>query len=156
MANLPSPPFITVDGISNFRDVGGTSIYPGIKTATGILFRSADASNATEAGLLKLKELGITHIYDLRSTIEIERDAWQSGRDADFDACFEAFSKVGIKRHWAPVFAEDDYSPEKLALRYKQYARDGSEVCLPFCKYNIFALIGMNALYMNSSHKCHY
>ena len=135
MANLPSPPFIPVEGIHNFRDIGGTPIYFTVNVAPTVLFRSADPSRATEAGLLKLKELGITHVFDLRSRVEIERDAWDSGRSADPEAEPEVFKRIGIKRYWTPVFAEDDYAPEKIALRYRQYAREGTEVCKLFCTY---------------------
>jgi hypothetical protein len=53
MAALPSPPFIDVPGIANFRGVGGDHVGP------GLLYRSADPTNATKAGLEKLsKDLG--------------------------------------------------------------------------------------------------
>ena len=132
MVDLPSPPFVTVEGIQNFRSIGETPISSDTKVRPGILFRSADPSNASEAGLLKLKELGITHVFDLRSSVEVARDAWNSGKTADPEATSEATESMGITRCWTPVFAEDDYSPEKLALRYKQYAREGSEVCTLF------------------------
>lgn len=32
-----------------------------------------------------------------------------------------------MKREWVPVFAEKDYGPEQVALRYKEYTRSGSE-----------------------------
>ncbi|KAL9070630.1 MAG: hypothetical protein Q9157_005745 [Trypethelium eluteriae] len=127
MADLPSPPFITVPGIANFRDIGGTPISTSTKVSSGVLFRSADPSNVTQAGLVKLKDLGVTHYFDLRSTIEIERDAWNAGQSADPETGVEGTRKIGIKRYWAPVFAGDDYSPEKIALRYRQYAREGTE-----------------------------
>ena len=33
-----------------------------------------------------------------------------------------------VQRHHTPAFAEQDYSPEKIALRYKDYAAGGPEV----------------------------
>lgn len=30
-------------------------------------------------------------------------------------------------RRWTPVFADQDYGPEQVALRYQQYTRSGSE-----------------------------
>ncbi|KAI9653166.1 MAG: hypothetical protein M1821_007706 [Bathelium mastoideum] len=127
MVDLPSPPFVTVDGVHNFRDVGGTPVALSSKVVPGILFRSADPSNATSAGLRRLRELGITHVFDLRSTIEIERDAWNAGKNVDPEAGPEAAKRMGIDRSWTPVFSGEDYSPENIALRYRQYARDGSE-----------------------------
>ncbi len=53
MADLPSPPFVDVPGIANFRDIGGNGIR------RGSVFRSADPSKATEEGLTKMgRELG--------------------------------------------------------------------------------------------------
>ena len=54
MTNLPSPPFVDIPGIANFRDVGGQ--LDAIRN--GIVYRSADPSKATEDGLKKMSELG--------------------------------------------------------------------------------------------------
>jgi len=35
-----------------------------------------------------------------------------------------------IERVWTPVFSEEDYSPEKIALRYKDYVSQSDEVSL--------------------------
>lgn len=32
-----------------------------------------------------------------------------------------------MKRFWVPVFATEDYGPEQIALRYKEYTRAGTE-----------------------------
>ena len=74
----------------------------------------------TKDGITTMQQLGITHIYDLRSNNEIER-AQAAGRGGvvEWDGC---------QRVFVPVFEDTDYSPEKLALRYKSYAADGTEV----------------------------
>ena len=57
--SLPSPPFIDISGISNFRDIGD-----GEHVRRGLVFRSADPSKATKEGLEKLqKELGTVCIF---------------------------------------------------------------------------------------------
>nr|POF07211.1 tyrosine-protein phosphatase [Quercus suber] len=117
---LPSPPFIEVPGIANFRGLGGHEIGP------GLVFRSADPSKATKDGLNKMgKDLGIRVVYDLRSSTEIKRDGpeW-AGVAVDKADIFEPY---GMKREWVPVFADDDYSPAQIALRYKEYTRTGFE-----------------------------
>ena len=58
MSNLPSPPFIDVPGISNFRDIGGQPTSDDRQVRRGLVFRSADPSRATEDGLKKMSELG--------------------------------------------------------------------------------------------------
>ena len=116
---LPSPPFITVSGIPNFRDLGG---YPTLNPANhtikrGVIYRCAEPSQVTEAGIRTIQALGITHVYDLRSNNEIERGvAAGRGGIVEWEGC---------KRVFAPVFLDKDYSPENLAVRYKDYAAGG-------------------------------
>ena len=120
-AELPSPPFITVDGIPNFRDLGG---YPVTSSQTHsvrrkIVYRCGEPSMVTKDGIDMMQQLGITHIYDLRSNNEIERNmAAGRGGVVEWEGCERAF---------VPVFADLDYSPEKVAVRYKDYS-DGIEV----------------------------
>lgn len=52
MTSLPSPPFVNVPGIANFRDIGGNNVR------RGLVYRSADPSKPTEEGLMKMKDLG--------------------------------------------------------------------------------------------------
>ncbi|KAI6819925.1 hypothetical protein KC340_g13514 [Hortaea werneckii] len=118
--SLPSPPFVEVPGVHNFRGIGGDHAGP------GLVFRSADPSKATRAGLEKMsQDLGIRVIFDLRSTPEIKRDGpeWAGVAPEDIDI----FQPYGIKREWVPVFAEKDYGPDQVALRYKEYTRAGSD-----------------------------
>lgn len=61
MATLPSPPFIKIEGISNFRDIGGTLTQDGKKIKRGLVFRSADPSKPTDDGRKKMsEELGMS------------------------------------------------------------------------------------------------
>lgn len=66
---------------------------------------------------------GLKTIYDLRSAPEIRRDGpeWANVEVAKDDA----FQPYGIHRDWVPVFAEQDYGPEQVAVRYKEYKRGG-------------------------------
>jgi hypothetical protein len=120
-AELPSPPFITVAGIPNFRDLGG---YPVSSSKThsvrrNIVYRCGEPSMVTKDGITTMQEHGITHTYDLRSNNEIERNiAAGRGGIVEWDGCTRVF---------VPVFADKDYSPENLAIRYKDYS-SGIEV----------------------------
>ncbi|MGH3726011.1 MAG: tyrosine-protein phosphatase [Mycobacterium sp.] len=66
-----SPVDSPVEGIWNFRDVGG----PGspVTVRPGVLFRSSELSGLTTAGAQTLRALGVTDLYDLRSATEIAR-----------------------------------------------------------------------------------
>ena len=118
----PSPPFVTVAGIPNFRDLGGYPISSSAKHSVKrkIVYRCGEPSKVTKDGIAIMQQLGITHIYDLRSNNEIERNkAAGRGGVVEWDGC---------ERVFAPVFLDEDYSPESLALRFKDYASEGTEV----------------------------
>ncbi|MEU9805808.1 tyrosine-protein phosphatase [Mycobacterium sp. NPDC050853] len=66
-----SPADSTVEGIWNFRDVGGADSPVTIRP--GVLFRSSELSGLTTAGAQTLRAYGVTDLYDLRSATEIER-----------------------------------------------------------------------------------
>lgn len=137
---LPSPPFIDVQGIANFRDIGGyaTSGSASINTSIRrhLVFRCADPSRVQPDGLAKLRELKVKKVFDLRSLPEIERRGpeW-SGVEIDQGAFVtreegteQPIKEDEIERVWTPVFANKDYGPEQMAIRYKQYANEGTEV----------------------------
>ncbi|KAK3822455.1 MAG: protein-tyrosine phosphatase-like protein [Linnemannia elongata] len=101
-----------VGGVLNFRTVGdiwipsqtdGTISY----LRPGIIYRCADISKPTPEGIKVLEALNITDVFDLRSNSETERRG--------------TFEGEKIKRHHTPVFAEVDYSPAQIALRFKMY-----------------------------------
>jgi hypothetical protein len=71
-----------------------------------------------------MQQLGITHIYDLRSNTEIQRNV-EAGRGG-------VVEWEGCERVFVPVFTDEDYSPERMAIRYSEYSR-GSEVDFPGC-----------------------
>ncbi|TDZ78486.1 hypothetical protein DE4585_04323 [Mycobacteroides salmoniphilum] len=60
-----------VEGIWNFRDVGGPDSP--VTLRPGVLFRSSELSGLTAAGAQALRALGVTDLYDLRSPTEIAR-----------------------------------------------------------------------------------
>jgi hypothetical protein len=124
-APLPSPPFVPVSGIHNFRDLGGYAVSPTVSVRRNLVYRCGEPSRVTQEGIETLKYLGITRMYDLRSNVEIDRN-----RDAGWGGVKEW---DGCERVFAPVFIDQDYSPENLALRFKDYATDGTEV-MP-CKF---------------------
>lgn len=132
---LPAPPFVEVPGLPNFRDCGGypvtdpTTASNGVNGDSrtqkiirrGILFRSSEPSMLTEDGVAILRDdLGITHVFDLRSKPEIERDAKLDGR--------QPREWNGARRIFAPVFLDEDYSPEAVAKRYAHFSSAEGEV----------------------------
>ncbi|TQN66577.1 Tyrosine-protein phosphatase [Colletotrichum shisoi] len=119
---LPSPPFHAIPGLPNFRDAGGYPInaQPGRILKPGVVFRSAEPSRLTDDGVACLQDLGITHVYDLRSAIELKRLAL-AGANCDVREW------PGAQRVFVPVFRDQDYGPEAIALRYRNYSSNGTE-----------------------------
>ncbi|GAW26703.1 putative tyrosine phosphatase [Rosellinia necatrix] len=131
---LPCPPFISVPGLPNFRDAGGYEVVSDSPIAPsaegrrriniikrGVLFRSSEPSKLTDAGAAQLsQQLGIKLVYDLRSAAEI-------ARSVDSARGFPLREWEGSERKFVPVFLDQDYSPEALAVRYKNYASDSDE-----------------------------
>ena len=61
---------INVQGVENFRDIGGYSDPDDHVIQWGKVFRSGDLNKITDAGKVRLKALGIHTIIDLRSNDE--------------------------------------------------------------------------------------
>jgi protein tyrosine/serine phosphatase len=118
-ATLP-PPFIHVDGVPNFRDIGGYSITDSSSTRRNFIYRSALPTRITPAGLQTLtQDLQITTVYDLRSNNELRKDPITSSPLDSHDA---------ITVLHTPVFPERDSSPEQLAKRFANYmSANGTE-----------------------------
>ena len=59
-------------GVENARDLGGYYTADGqYQVKTGMLFRTGDLHDATDADLAKLQELGVVKVIDLRMTYEV-------------------------------------------------------------------------------------
>jgi protein-tyrosine phosphatase len=57
--------WVSIDGVSNFRDIGGYVTDDGI-VKKAIIYRSGNLKGIMPAGVEKLKELGIKTVVDLR------------------------------------------------------------------------------------------
>ncbi len=75
---------LKLNGVHNFRDFGGYAGTGGAKVKTGLLWRSAQHGEASEADLDEIQALGITTIIDLRGPSE--REAKPCLRHPDFAA----------------------------------------------------------------------
>ncbi|KAJ1325550.1 protein-tyrosine phosphatase [Microdochium nivale] len=140
--DLPQPPFIHVDGLPNFRDAGGYPVASASASAPGqhekqrmvrkgVIYRASEPSKLSPRGEARLRELGIREVYDLRSVVEIDRGIHEG-------ASCTVREWQGARRNFVPVFLDQDYSPEAVALRVKNYADE--------------AAVGFVAAYMNILH----
>lgn len=121
---LPSPPFYThIPNINNLRlATHSLTTKSGATLRPNLLFRSAEVSKVDAEGWTALRQLGVGHVFDLRSKPEVDKG--HSNNDNNNDAIADAggdMQKAGVQRTWVPVFEESDYSPERLAERYAKY-----------------------------------
>jgi len=59
-----------LEGQPNFRDLGGLRTSDGSMVAGGQVFRSGELSGLTDGDLVRLEELGVRTVVDLRSQME--------------------------------------------------------------------------------------
>lgn len=87
----------------------------------GVLYRASEPSKLTAAGEAQLRQLGVREVYDLRSALEIDRGIREGHGWAvkEWD---------GARRNFVPVFLDQDYSPEALALRISNYSDETAAV----------------------------
>jgi protein-tyrosine phosphatase len=65
------------EGAHNFRDLGGLRTKDGLSIRRGKVFRSGDLSNLSEHGRLRIKELGVETMFDLRDKAERARRPYE-------------------------------------------------------------------------------
>lgn len=123
---------ITFEKIGNARDLGGLRTAQGCVIASGLLIRSANLAEATEADRLSLREkYHLSKIIDLRTEIErSERpDATVEGVDYLQIPIFEG-SAAGISH-------EKSSKEQLLAMLPKMEQLYGQMVTEPSCRENL-------------------
>lgn len=118
----PHPSFINIDGVKNLRDIGGYSVSYGVSVRRKLVYRSGYLDDMTEEGQLQIQDLGIKKIFDLRSFLEIGRSKRETGQYERWLA-----SSDGPERIVVPVFHDEDFGPEALAVRFHDYSSKGTK-----------------------------
>ncbi len=122
LRDWPHTSFINIEAVRNFRDIGGHAISCGVSVRRKLVYRSGYLDDLTEAGRLQIQKLGIKKIFDLRSFLEVGRSKREDGQYE----CWLA-SSDGPERIVVPVFRDEDFTPEAMAVRFKDYASKGTE-----------------------------
>lgn len=132
--SYPGPPFVNIDGVRMFRDIGGYQTIGGSSMRSGLMFRSGELSSMTPVGLESFKKLAIGKVFDLRSPNEIVNGCHQHVRPTDsglaspeeFEEPKSMIQAAGINVVAAPVFSDEDWLPQPRNERLKQYANAAS------------------------------
>ena len=61
-----------IDGVPNFRDLGGLPTADGRRTRCGVLYRSGGFEDITDRGIDTARKLGVRTVIDLRSTEDFD------------------------------------------------------------------------------------
>ena len=80
----PEARLLPLEGIHNFRDYGGYAVIGGGRLRRGVLWRSGQHCEATDADLARVDALGLVAVFDLRS--HRERASHPCRRPSGFDA----------------------------------------------------------------------
>ena len=90
---------LKLDGVHNFRDYGGYAAASGARIKSGVLWRSAQHGDASEADLAAIDALDLKTVIDLRGPSE--RDAKPCRRSAGFAAQVFAYPEetAGLALH---------------------------------------------------------
>lgn len=112
-----------IDGVCNFRDIGGYATFSVHHVRRNLIFRSGDPSGLTADGKDKLQALGIRKVFDLRRVEEIKD---HTVKDSVYERWLSATN--GPRRFIIPIFQDDDLSPEALAERLVGYSGESTDV----------------------------
>ncbi|KAL9077433.1 MAG: hypothetical protein Q9161_000278 [Pseudevernia consocians] len=122
MHDWQHPSFINIEAVKNLRDIGDYPVSCGVSVRRKLVYRSGYLDDLTEEGQLQIQKLGIKKIFDLRSFLEVGRSKRENGQYERWLA-----STDGPERTVVPVFRDEDFAPEALAVRFKDYASKGTE-----------------------------
>ncbi|KAI8369866.1 tyrosine phosphatase family-domain-containing protein [Choanephora cucurbitarum] len=76
-AGLVIPRWIDIEGVRNFRDIGGWPVQNGSGyIRERVVFRSGNLAKITDQGRLRLRMLNVKAVFDFRLDHEVERDGF--------------------------------------------------------------------------------
>lgn len=90
---------LPLDTVHNFRDYGGYAADGGRHVRRGVLWRSAQHGEASDADLDAIHALGITRIIDLRGPSEREATPCRRHPDFSADVMFHPDETAGLALH---------------------------------------------------------
>ncbi len=138
---------LEVDGVINFRDIGGYHTVSGERVRQGMLYRSGDLSALTEDGAAVLAEIGLRTVYDLRTSPEIVNrpNRIPPGAsvihlpihedDEQAISFMQAISRHNLQKQWIDynVFVLAEEKAERYGRLFEALADDVVEPALLLC-----------------------
>ena len=115
---MQGPRFVDLSGVHNFRDYGGYALTGGGRLKTGILWRSGQHHEATDADLAHIASLELAHVFDLRS--DRERMTHPCRRPAGFSGTvnFVSDGSAALAPHVSSVRRDAASTRENMRRSY--------------------------------------
>ena len=110
---------VALDGLHNFRDLGGYLATDGRRVRTGLVYRSDALHRMTEADVARVRALGLASVVDLRAPDEVAHVG--TGRIDELGATYHSLPTK-------PAVLGADASegpPESAPERYHGYLAEG-------------------------------
>lgn len=142
---------LPLEGIHNFRDYGGYAGADGARLRNGVLWRSAQHGDATEADLAAIKALGLGTVIDLRGPSEREakpcrrypgfaaevlfHDDETAGLALHVDAAKDAISAADARKAMQDLYAGIAWRPNLVPMlkRYFEVLQGRDSASLVHC-----------------------
>ena len=100
----PKPRFLDIEGVVNFRDIGGYAAHNGRSVRWGKVYRAGQLDKPTCRGIECLKELKISTVVDLRYKEETQR----------YPTCWQGLPDVRVLE-WQQFYSVQQTSQDALA-----------------------------------------
>ncbi len=121
---LPPPPrHVPLEGMFNFRDLGGYEAGGGRFLRWRTLFRADDLNRLTSEGVDAFAELGVRSVLDLRTATELEKQ----GTIPTDRITVDHHHLPLLGKTWSKAMAPDEPSPSWTAQRYLEMLAGGAE-----------------------------
>lgn len=129
---------IYTDGVLNFRDMGGYETVDGRTTRWGMLLRSADLTELSDADMQIVDELGISWICDLRSDFEVlKRPSPIIGKAINTNIPFMSHANpeemLKVSHDMKAVYKAMILNTDKCSLILKELLREDRNTSLFHC-----------------------
>lgn len=112
---------LPLEGVYNFRDMGGIKARDGRKVKKGLLFRSAELTGMTNGDKENLKPLNLKLIYDYRDKAEaIIKPDPQIGNERHERIAVNGEDKSTAREEWDPELFYKTFTRENFAQVYRK------------------------------------
>ncbi|MFJ6674838.1 tyrosine-protein phosphatase [Actinosynnema sp. NPDC091369] len=116
--------FLDIDGLFNFRDLGGYRTGDGRSVAWGRLYRSDGLHRLTEHGVAAFLALGAATVLDLRTAAELAERTWEP--PADWPGRLLHLPLLRRVPDWSALPPEDSARPDFAVDHYREIAAEGA------------------------------